>query len=146
MSVPDLDACLRRGAVFLWRDYDKLDDPNVRAKAKFIVLVNAFLPDENLYYLLTTSQVDRLKKGPFIADVVVIPAGTYEFFPIDTAINVASIANTPPIEASLFREMYYDREIVFVGALSSADIGRLDAATNASVRVPKDMKRFITAW
>lgn len=146
MATLDLDACLRRGAVFLWHRYGQLDDPALFQKAKYLIIINAFLPDDALYYLLTTSQVEKLAGVAFGGDVVVIRQGSYEFFGADTAVNVGTAADREPVDAQDFRGMYYDGEISYVGQLSDEDIRRIDAAISSSVRVPKELKRFITAW
>lgn len=146
MTLLDLDACLRRGSVFLWHRYDQLDDPNIGQKAKYLIIINAFLPDNALYYLLTTSKIEDLARVAFGGDIVVIQKGSYEFFSVDTAVNVGTAADRAPVELDVFRGMYYDREIKYTGQLSDADLRRIDDAISSSVRVPKELKRFITAW
>lgn len=140
----DLDACLRRGSVFHWNEYDKLDDPSADRKGKFIVVINAFLPGDSLYYLLTTSQVEQLLDSPFRADAVVFEAGAYPFFKKRTAVNVGTAGLTIP--ADDFRGMYYDGQIEYVGQMCEPDVKRIDTAISRSVRVQKALKRFITAW
>lgn len=144
--MQDLDACLRRGAVFIWHTCDVLNDPKVPRKAKYLIIINAFLPDDSLYYLLTTSRVEKLLKGPFAADAVVFPADAYGFFDRETAVNVGTAATNAPLDSKAFRGMYYDGEIGYVGDLTAEDMTRIDSTIKASVRVPRALQRTITAW
>jgi hypothetical protein len=135
---------MRRGAVFVWRDYTFSNDPAAPPKAKYVILVNAFLPDEDvLYYVLTTSKTEKLLRSPFANDVVVFRAGSYEFFGKETAVNVGTVAETP---TRVFRGLYYDGDISYVGCLSDSDMARIDEAISASLRVPRELKRSITPW
>lgn len=146
MSVPDLDACLRRGAVFLWRTFTFADNPDGASKPKYLIIINTWLPHDTLYFVLTTSKVAKLLGGPFAAETVVFPAGSYDFFRRETAVNVGSITTESSVSAEDFRGFYYDGEVVYVGQLSNEDVKRLDRAIVASVRVPRDLKRHITDW
>lgn len=145
--MQDLDAVLRRGAVFHWDDFSKLDDPGAAPKGKFLVIINAFLPDDVLYYLLTTSQVTELLRGPFRDDVVTFEPGSYDFFNRETAVNVGTAGGQATIvESAVFRGMYYDGEVEYVGRLTDSDMARIDQAIAKSLRVLKELKRLITAW
>jgi hypothetical protein len=132
--------------VFLWHSYQQLDDPAVSEKAKFAILLNAFLPDDPLYYLLTTSQVQKLQTGPFAQDTVTFPAGCYSFFSKETAVNVGSLATTKPLPADDFELLFDAGELKYLGRLSDADLARVDTATAKSLRIPREIKRFVTPW
>ena len=138
---------LQRGAVFLWHRYDRLDDPSVAAKPTFIVLLNAFLPDDAdpLYYVLTTSKVEKALASPLRGDRLYIVKGTYVCFASDTVIDV-SAAGDYHVGLDAFRALYDRSQVKLVGQLTEVHVRELDRLIVESRTVSRDMKRFITAW
>jgi hypothetical protein len=77
MLLP-LDVVLRRGVIFLWTKYARLDDPNLvgKTKAKFIVILSNSPRDDPIIYILTTSEKDKHAQHPFPGDLQRLHAGT----------------------------------------------------------------------
>lgn len=138
-------ANVQRGDVYLWQQYDRLDDPDIDAKDKFLIIINAWLPENPLYYLLTTSRLDKLKDSPFQRDLLTIPAGTYAFFKLDTVINVRE-AGQLTVECELFDQLWDDGQLLHCGCLTSEDMKAIDQLIAESLQVRPELKRHVTAW
>src|SRR5450759_4464984 len=89
MRLP-LEKALRRGVVFLWVKYDKLDDPALAShtKPKYVVILSASPLDDPLFYILTTSGKPKHAHFPFPSDLLRIATGSYDFFSQETLIDV----------------------------------------------------------
>lgn len=138
---------LQRGAVFAWHRYDRLDDPNVAAKTKFIILINAFLPHDPdpLFYILTTSNPQKPERSPYPEDCIRVPEGTCEFFDKETYIDV-SYAGTYALSLAEFRAMYRTGQVERLGELTEDWVRKIDRRIVDSRAVPPNMKRKVTAW
>lgn len=88
MRLP-VETVLRRGVVFLWTNYARLDDPALKGqtKSKFIVILSGSPLDDPLLYILTTSEKLKHEHHPCPQDLFRVAADRYEFFPADTLIR-----------------------------------------------------------
>jgi hypothetical protein len=143
MRLP-LDHVLRRGVVFLWTKYDKLDDPTLssQVKPKFVVFISASVLDDPLFYLLTTSAKSKHAHSPFANDLFRIAAGSYAFFPQETLIDVG-VAGELEIGRAEFEGLYEADEVVYKGVLTDVDVAALVEMILASRRVSTRFKRVI---
>lgn len=144
MLLP-LEAVLRRGVVFLWTAYGQLDDPALQGqtKPKYVVMLSGSALDDPLVYILTTSEKARHAEHPFPKDLVLIPAGTYAFFPVNTLID-AGEAGQLEVGRDEFVALYSNGAVVYQGALSDADTAALVAKIMACVRVSRRFKQMLS--
>jgi hypothetical protein len=146
MAKP-LSAVLRRGAVFLWTEYSKLDDPALagQTKPKYMVILSTSPQDDPIIYILTTSEkADKPRHTTplFPEDLVRVPAGTYPFFPKDTIINVSETGQLD-VERDTFEDRYNCGTILFKGRLTPDDVNGLMQMIDACPRVGRRIKRIL---
>lgn len=141
---PAIAAVLRRGAVFLWHQYDRLDDPNLagQTKAKFIVILSRSPLDDPLLYVLTTSEKPRHEVHPYPADLVRIPAGEYPFFPLATVLD-ASEAGELELERDELVALYNSDAVRHVGSLRDEHVAALMERIAACWRVSRRVKQVL---
>jgi len=144
MRLP-LDVVLRRGVIFLWTRYDKLDDPALagQTKPKFIVILSGSPRDDPLVYILTTSEKSKHAEHPFPADLQHLPAASYDFLPVDTLIDVGD-AGQLEIGRDEFVALYESDAVVYKGVLDASHLAELMAKILASARVARRFKRILT--
>jgi len=84
-----LEEILRRGAIFLWSKYARLDNPALagQTKPKFIVVLSNSAHDDPIIFILTTSEKPKHVNHPFPGDLQHLPAGSYGCFNLDTLID-----------------------------------------------------------
>jgi hypothetical protein len=135
---------LRRGVIFLWGRYAKLDDPALagQTKPKFIVILSASPHDDPLIYLLTTSEKAKHTEHPFPEDLQHLPAGAYDCFTVDTLIDAGDAGQTN-IGREEFVALYESEGLIYKGCLSEAHIKELVDKILASRRVSGLMKRVL---
>ena len=143
MRLP-LDLVLRRGVVFLWPKYDKLDDPALvgQSKSKYIVILSGSPKDDPLIYILTTSERAKHAGHPFPGDLQHIAAGAYTFFPSDTLID-AGTAGEREVGRDEFVALYQADSVVYQGVLTDAHRDELVGKILASRRVSKRFKQML---
>src|SRR5256885_1521602 len=75
----EFDKRLHRGAVLrLTLDKTTLDNPNIDTRSKYVIVVSALLPDENVWFLICTSKTEHFDKNPkFSGDILRWVAGQY---------------------------------------------------------------------
>jgi len=144
MRLP-FESVLRRGVVFLWREYSLLDDPALsgQAKAKFVVILSASPLDDPLIYVLTTSAKPRHEHHPRPQDLFRIPVGSYAFFPVDTLVDVGT-AGDLEYERDAFKGLFERGDVTYVGALTDNDMSALMAAIVDCAKVRGRVKRMLT--
>src|SRR5262245_47046978 len=130
MAAP-IEQVFRRGAIFLWKAYEKLDDPNYqgRTKPKFIVMLSGSPNDDPLYYLLTTSIKPPANNHPRPQHLYEIPANTY-CFNVDTLIDVEQFGDLD-IDATEFKALYAKGAIEHKGVMTAKEVESLVAAIKA---------------
>lgn len=145
MQLP-LAAVLRRGVVFLWPEFSALSDPALagKTKAKFIVILSISASDDPIVFILTTSEKPKHASVPHPGDFLRIPAGTYEFFPADTLIDV-SAAGEFDIGRDEFAALYEKGALIYQGRLSDGDVSTLVAMILTCPRVPRRFKQTLTS-
>lgn len=118
-----LEIVLRRGAIFLWTKYAKLDDPALAAqtKPKFIVILSGSSQDDPIIYILTTSEKAKHARHPFPVDLLHLPAGAYECFDVDTLIDTGE-AGELDIGRDAFVALYESDALLYKGALTEAHV------------------------
>lgn len=143
MRLP-LHLVLRRGVIFLWTRYSRLDDPAFAGltKPKFIVVLSGSPQDDPLIYVLTTSAKAKHTQHPFPEDLHHLPAGTYDCFTTDTLID-AGDAGQLEVGRDEFVKLYETNEVIYQGCLSDADIKALIDRIVASKRVARRVKHIL---
>ena len=143
MLLP-LDVVLRRGVVFLWLDYDELDDPALagKSKPKFIVILSNSAQDDPLIYILTTSEKAKHQHHPCPADLVHIAPGSYDFLAVETLID-AGTAGEREVGRDEFVALYNQGSVVYQGVLNDAHINDLIEKIIASRRVSLRLKQLL---
>lgn len=143
MRLP-FESVLRRGVVFLWKEYSLLDDAALsgQTKAKFIVILSASPLDDPLIYVLTTSAKEKHAHHPRQQDLFRIQGGAYAFFPVDTLIDVGT-AGDLEFECAAFRRLYELGDVTYVGALSDNDTAALMAGIVNCARVRRRVKQML---
>lgn len=93
MASPDLESSLRRGLVLrLVLDTSVLDDPEITTREKFVVVLNHLCPDDPIYFVMATSNLDRFKTVIHLAnEVVALDPARYGFLNRPTALDFTSI-------------------------------------------------------
>ena len=140
-----LEEVLRRGSIFLWTKYSRLDDPALagRTKPKFIVILSSSSHDDPVIYILTTSEKPKHAGHPFPADLHRVPAGAYPCFVLDTLID-AGDAGQLEIGRDELSALYANRTLIYKGSLSQSDVTVLTAKIVASRRVSRRVKQILT--
>jgi hypothetical protein len=145
MLLP-LEVVLRRGVIFLWSKYARLDDPSLKGqtKAKFIVVLSSSPHDDPIIYILTTSQKDKHARHPFPEDLKLIKAGSYECFDLDTLID-AGDAGQLDIGREELIALYQSGALAYKGTLTEQDSQELMSKIAASRRVSRRLKQILSA-
>lgn len=144
MLLP-LDVVLRRGVIFLWTKYARLDDPALagKTKPKFIVILSGSPQDDPLIYILTTSEKDKHDTHPFPEDLHRVHAGAYECFDVETVIDVGE-AGQLDVGRDEFVALYEKGELIYKGVLSDSDVSQLLTKIVSSRRVARRVKQLLT--
>ena len=144
MLLP-LDVVLRRGVIFLWIKYARLDDPALvgQTKPKFIVILSGAPQDDPILYILTTSEKDKHAAHPFRDDLQHLDAGTYECFDVATLID-AGDAGQLDVGRDEFIALYNSGALLYKGVLNDANIEELMKKIAASRRVPRRIKQILS--
>lgn len=144
MRLP-LEVALRRGVIFLWTAYARLDDPALagQTKPKYIVILSGSPLDDPIIYILTTSEKERQSTHPFPDDLQHIQAGAYECFDRHTVID-AGDAGQLDVGRDEFVELYESGSLIYKGVLSDPDLTELVSKIVASKRVSRRVKQLLT--
>jgi len=144
MRLP-LATLLRRGVVFLWHRFSELDDPSLEGhtKAKFIVVLSSNAADDPFFFVLTTSLKAKHQNVVHPEDFLHIPAGSYDFFQLDTLINVAE-AGQFEIGRAEFMGLYESDEVTYKGRLSDDHTALLVSMIARCPRVSNRFKAMLT--
>jgi hypothetical protein len=140
-----LEAILRRGAIFLWSKYARLDDPALagQTKPKFIIVLSNSAQDDPILYILTTSEKPKHATHPFPGDLHHLAAGSYGCFNLDTLID-AGDAGQLDVGLDEFVALYESGALIYRGTLSQGDVEQLVAKVLASRRVARRVKSIIS--
>jgi hypothetical protein len=144
MRLP-LEVVFRRGVIFLWSKYARLDDPALagQTKPKYIVILSGSPQDDPILYILTTSQKEKHIGHPAPGDLFHISPGSYDCFPVETLID-AGEAGQLDVGRDQFIALYESGELIYKGVLSEADLGEVLARIKTSRRVARNVKRLLT--
>lgn len=143
MLLP-LEVVLRRGVIFLWAKYSRLDDPSLagRTKPKFIVILSSSPQDDPIIYILTTSAKDKHAMHPFPDDIQRLPAGSYNGFDLETLMD-AGDAGQLDIGRDELIALYQAGGLVYKDTLSEQHVEELMAKIAASRRVARRVKHVL---
>ena len=130
--------------MFLWPQYDKLDDAALagQTKAKFIVILSGSPNDDPLLYILTTSEKPKHAAHPFPVDLQHLPAGSYDFLPVETLID-AGDAGELEVGRDEFIALYESDAVIYKGALTDAHLNELVDKILACPRVARRFKQLL---
>ena len=144
MRLP-LEVVFRRGAVFLWKQYARLDDPALagQTKPKFIVILSSSAEDDPVVYILTTSEKSKHEHHPVPEDLLHIAANSYEFFDLDTLIDTGE-AGQLEVGRDEFVALYAGDSLIYKGTLTDADVTTLMNKITSSRRVARRVKQILS--
>jgi hypothetical protein len=143
MRLP-LEVVFKRGAIFLWRAYAKLDDPALagQTKPKFIVVISSSHNDDPILYILTTSEKTKHTHHPVPGDLLHIKSGSYGFFALDTLIDSGE-AGELEIDRAAFAALYDSEAVLYRGCLNDQDVAELMRKIGESRRVARRVKQIL---
>lgn len=107
----------KQGTVLRFKCAD-LDDQARDYRHKFAVVVSLGLDGDELLYSLTTSKTAPFARAPFAAQVLQVRAGSYQFFPKDTVVDLRSV-KVARIERLL--KLVTPQDLEVVGELTPED-------------------------
>jgi hypothetical protein len=144
MRLP-LEVVFKRGAIFLWKTYARLDDPEFagKTKPKFIVVLSASPLDDPILFILTTSEKAKHAKHPMPKDLLHLPAGVYDFLTVDTLID-AGEAGQLEVGREEFVALYQGDTLICKGSLNNQHAQELMSKIAASRRVSGRVKQMLT--
>lgn len=139
----DFDTRLKRGLILRTElGPDVLSDPNRPRRTKFFIIVSAYCPDDDVWFVLTTSQTSHLDKNPrFERESIRIAGGQYQCFPAPVTVIDASEVHKMPLRA--LRERYKAKQLTFCGELTVAHLQQLDDILRRSHLINPAQKRWI---
>jgi hypothetical protein len=77
-------------------DRSLLDDPAILDRHKYCVVLNNLCPDDPLYFVMATSNIERFKKAAHLAgEIVMLDHARYGFLNRPTALDFTDVKAMP---------------------------------------------------
>ena len=131
-------AVLQRGTVFGAQHDDTYDWwQSEEPKWKWCLVFNAkpLQPDEDVLYFVATSQLTYFRENPnLLTDILILAAGTYPFFPVETAIDFRDLRMVPLAKL-------LEKGLRIAGLLSAADVARCESIVRQARLLENRAKR-----
>jgi hypothetical protein len=142
----EFDKRLHRGAVLrVTLDKTTLNDPDIDERSKYIVIVSALLPDEDVWFVLCTSKPDHFDKNPqFANDILRWVPGEYPW--CRTPVTVVDCTKVAKLPTSKLRELHKNGQLAFAGDIRPAHLVKIDAIMKASIFLSPEDKRWVVPW
>lgn len=142
----DFDKRLHRGAVLrLTLDKTTLDDPHIDQRSKYVIVVSALLPDENVWFIICTSKTDHFDKNPkFANDILRWAPGEYPW--CTSPVTVVNCTTVDKLPAAKLKQLYANGQLAFAGDLRPAHLAKIDAIMKASIFLSPEDKRWVVPW
>jgi hypothetical protein len=145
-SGDEFDRKLHRGAVLrLTLDSSVLDDPDIDSRSKFVVVVSALLPDEQVWFVMCTSKTAHFDANPrFASDVLRWAPGEYPW--CRTPVTLVDCTQAYHVPWEKLRELFDTGRLAFVGDTRPDHLSQIDQITRASRFLSPEEKRWIVPW
>lgn len=131
LALEHLRKNLTRGKIF-WFRATLLDNPAIREREKFAVVVSCAIENDEVMFLYTTSQhIEEYRASPLSDEVLFCAAGSYACFPRETAIPVRNIKT---LTVRAFAALLPDR-FQLLDSLSGSDLALIDRALRKTRQV-----------
>lgn len=125
-------------------DQDTLDDPLITSREKFVVILNAFCPDDPIYFVMATSKVGRFKSDrKFAAESVELDRRHYPFLNRPTVLDFTGVKALLLIDLT---NLYSTGLASIAGQLTASDLSRCDAVIRASRYIEPRVVSLILPW
>ena len=137
---------LHRGAVIrLTLDKTTLDDPGIDERSKYVVVVSALLPDDDVWFVMCMSKSDHFDKNTQFANEVLrwVP-GAYAW--CTAAPTIVDCTKAHKLPTSKLRDLYQNGQLKFMGDIRPAHLARIDDITKTSNCLSPEEKRWIVPW
>ena len=137
---------LQRGAVLrLTLDQTTLDDPDVEKRAKYAIVLSAFLPDDHVWFVLCTSKTDHFDKNPHLKSEILrwVP-GEYGW--CSAAVTVVDCCTAYSLPLAKLRQLHIEGKLAFMGGIRPAHLAAIDQITKNSRLLSPEQKRWIVPW
>jgi hypothetical protein len=146
LAPGDFDQKLRRGAVLrLTLDNSILDDPNISSRAKFVIVLSALLPDDDVWFVMCSSKTAHFDNNPqFDNDHLRWVAGEYGWCVAAVTIVNCTQAHKQPTQR--LKALYASGQLAFMGDIRPKHLQEIDAITKASPFLSPEEKRWIVPW
>ncbi len=151
MSTPanaghEFDRRLRRGAVLrLTLDKATLDDPDIDTRSKYVIVVSALLPDDDVWVIVCTSKTSHFDGNPkFANDILRWAPGEYPW--CKSAVTVVDCTAVYKQPTATLKELCARGQLAFAGDLRPAHLERIDAIMKASIFLSPEDKRWVVPW
>jgi len=107
----DFEKRLRRGAVLrLTLDTVTLDDPDIATRSKYVIVVSALLPDENMWFIICTSKPGHFDRNPtFANDILRWVPGEYPW--CTSAVTVVDCTTVHTLSTATLKERYANGQL-----------------------------------
>ena len=131
------DEILKKGSVlktkFLCHDGE--------LKTHYHIILNFDHTEENLLYVISTSQLNFYDNNPrFNNDIVRISANKLDFLPKESILDCRRVRS---VERDIFKKRYSNNILEFVGVMPSDILQQIDNAILRTRFVPRNTKRRI---
>ena len=145
-SGDEFDRRMHRGAALrLTLDRSVLDDPDVDSRSKFVIVLSALLPDEQVWFVMCTSKTQHFDANPrFVNDVLRWPAGEYQW--CRTAVTLVDCTSVHHLPWDKLRDLFDRGQLMFVGDIRPDHLSQIDQITKASNYLSPEEKRWIVPW
>jgi hypothetical protein len=134
---------LHAGSVWFYRQFNF---PNTwETRDKFIVVLNPQAANGNAYFVLPTSQVQKLLGCKLLVDdCVVVPQGVVAFFTVETAIRVSNIHFRGAAEIRhAYINLPFSRRMEYKGQLPQSIFDEIRVLIKASKRISPKLKGLV---
>lgn len=142
----DFEKRLHRGAVLrLTLDKATLDDPDIDTRSKYVIVVSALLPDEDVWFIICTRKPGHFDHNPqFANDILRWAPGEYPW--CKSAVTVVNCTTVDKLPTAKLKQLYANGQLAFAGDLRPAHLERVDAIMKASIFLSPEDKRWVVPW
>ena len=142
----DFEKRLHRGSVLrLTLDTATLDDPDIDLRSKYVIVVSALLPDEDVWFIICTSKPGHFDHNPkFANDIPRWVPGEYPWR--KAAVTVVDCTTVHNLPTAKLKERYANAQLAFAGDLRPAHLEKIDAIMKASIFLSPEDKRWVVPW
>jgi|SRR5690349_8630563 len=139
-------ARIHRGTVLrLTLDASTLEDPDIDTRSKYVVVLSALLPDEQVWFAICTSKEEHFNNHPHLqTEILRWVAGEYAWCRAPVTIVDCSKVYSIPMEK--LERLYLDGRLAFAGGIRPKHLQAIDAITKKSRFLSPEDKRWVVPW